>query len=916
MAEFKKYMTPGSFGQNQLKRPSEVAKISKETARRSRGMQRAQDLEQRNRAVYLRAQQFAQSQEQEQRENNFRIETENRQAYKDALTRDYEIERANAEAEGAAYQKALSDLTNFSTTAAELAGQYAKSVQEANDTAAKDNIYRAGITLDKLTALQSLNDNLTRAELFQTQFMRDVNKNEDLTESQKDAYFKTYLGRNTRAYAENEALLQQEAGTYISFLDAGMSADDVRDLSPQEKIDLIPQLRAQFLNTDNLKNQRGELLETSGLYSAMRGIENQLVQQLQTQVAQERADRVEFDLNSTIIRTLHKDGEQGVMALLAENPGQEMAMDIVRAYESAAGGSGPLAIRKEHVDNLLGALTDNNGTMIPFEERYIGSDAITAAYALQRKLLRQQNTDYDLARAARNNSAEQQIAARADELGKKGFYDGNDIQILEDMQETLAAPGYESPTLEEVRNLTMDARAEQGARELLQKARDTGLLSMQLLNSMQLNSKLIDEFEEDAIRADKQKQSPAMKAAMQRVRDRIAGNPLIAADIIAGEHKAGLSYVQDEFALKFKLAVKDLTLSGLRDDAEIIKLAEVAVMKEVDEFLDVNNGAYDSDTGFAMYNQYLEGFQDAALKGSINAQPVLKALADPNFKTDPKILAKALSENAEGKNMIMGSYDAYRTNSADWQPLPIIRELGTRLKMDPLAVYNFLAPEFGQKKLKLKNDTLQSIKENLEPHLKRNFDFYPTDESIARSTAYIYGRVKDLPVRSAFEESGLLPLIRGGEAAGNYNAANRGVAGDTPAGIVNLDTLSVGSWNKFYDNGWNALGAYQLIRSTFRGSVKRLGFDRNTIMDKDNQDLVAIELIAGGTKRPALSAYLNGESDDLDAAVRDLYLEWAAFATETGNSAYDGIAGNAANVSNEQARKHLFKLRKMLTSTR
>ena len=87
-------------------------------------------------------------------------------------------------------------------------------------------------------------------------------------------------------------------------------------------------------------------------------------------------------------------------------------------------------------------------------------------------------------------------------------------------------------------------------------------------------------------------------------------------------------------------------------------------------------------------------------------------------------------------------------------------------------------------------------------------------------------------------------------------------------------------------------------------------------MDKDNQDLVAIELIAGGTKRPALSAYLNGESDDLDAAVKGLYLEWAAIANETGNSAYDGIAGNAANVSNEQARKSLFKLRKMLTSTR
>ena len=179
----------------------------------------------------------------------------------------------------------------------------------------------------------------------------------------------------------------------------------------------------------------------------------------------------------------------------------------------------------------------------------------------------------------------------------------------------------------------------------------------------------------------------------------------------------------------------------------------------------------------------------------------------------------------------------------------------------------------------------------------------------------MYGRTANLPVRPAFEQSGLLPLIRGGEAGGNYNAANRGFAGDTPEGIVNLDTLTVANWNAFYATGYNALGAYQFIKGTFQGAVKRLGLDRNTIMDKKTQDLIAIELITGGVKRPALSAYLNGESDDLDAAVKGLYREWAAIATETGDSEYDGLAGNAANVSNDEAREALQRLRQMLTST-
>ena len=409
MAEFKKYTTPGSFGQNQLKRPSEVAKITKETARRSRGMQRAQDFEQRSRAVYLRAQQFAQSQEQEQRENNFRIETENRQAYKDALTRDYEIERANAEAEGAAYQKALRDLTEFSTTAAELAGQYAKSVQEANDTAAKDNIYKAGITYDKLAALQSLNDNLTRAELFQTQFMQDVLKNEDLTESQKDAYYKTYQGRNTKAYVDNQVLLQQEAGTYISFLDAGMSADDARDLSPQEKIDLIPQLRAQFLNTDNLKNQRGELLESSGLYRTMRGIENQLTQQLQQEVIKRREEEVEFNLQKTIIKTYREDGALGVMRLLAENPSKDMRVTMAMAFEKAAEGGGPNPITADDVARILNAPTDSNGTLIPYRERFETDDSVVILNQLRSKISEQQHREYTTRNKILDMKAEQKI---------------------------------------------------------------------------------------------------------------------------------------------------------------------------------------------------------------------------------------------------------------------------------------------------------------------------------------------------------------------------------------------------------------------------------------------------------------------------------------------------------------------------
>lgn len=912
MAEFKKYTTPGSFGQNQLKRPSEVAKITKETARRSRGMQRAQDFEQRSRAVYLRAQQFAQSQEQEQRENNFRIETENRQAYKDALTRDYEIERANAEAEGATYQKALRDLTNFSTTAAQLAVDYAKSVKEANDSAAKDNIYRAGITLDKLAGLQSLDDNLTKAELFQTQFMRDVIKNEDLTESQKDAYYKTYQGRNTKAYVDNQVLLQQEAGTYISFLDAEMSADDVKDLSPQEKIDLIPEFRSRFLNTDNLKDQRGELLEASGLYRSMRGIENTLIQQLQQEVIRRREDEVEFNLQRTFVKTYRQEGELGVMGLLAENPSKEMRVAMAQAIKNAAGGSGPNAITAEDVDRILKAPTDSNGTLIPFVERFEGGEAVAILNQLRKDLHRQQIDDFTTSNKLLDIKAEEQIRQIYNQAGADGYFTDDEIKKAREVNDTVASPGFESPTLEEMERLSMDNRATEQMRERLTVLAESGQLTMARLNSAKLNLVLKKEFEPIAIATDKLRKNPLMDDAIQRVRDLVASHPKVASGLQKGQNAASVNHVQNRFERDFRTAVNTLTLSGETNPTKIIEMAEAQLVDKVTKYLK-SPTATDGYGRFVEYTTFMRNLSEEAAEAGVQAEVLLEVLANnKNVDKDPSILANALQESRE---VIIDSFDSYYKDSTNWTPVPVLQSLAKRLNMDTFALYNFIAPQFGKDPIVPKNDTLQQMKKNLKPHLQRNFDVYPTSESIARSTAVMYGRTANLPVRPAFEQSGLLPLIRGGEAGGNYNAANRGFAGDTPEGIVNLDTLTVANWNSFYATGYNALGAYQFIKGTFQGAVKRLGLDRNTIMDKKTQDLIAIELITGGVKRPALSAYLNGESDDLDAAVKGLYTEWAAIATETGNSEYDGLAGNAANVSNDEAREALQRLRQMLTST-
>jgi len=143
----------------------------------------------------------------------------------------------------------------------------------------------------------------------------------------------------------------------------------------------------------------------------------------------------------------------------------------------------------------------------------------------------------------------------------------------------------------------------------------------------------------------------------------------------------------------------------------------------------------------------------------------------------------------------------------------------------------------------------------------------------------------------------LLARIRSGE--GDYTSINRGYAGDTPGGMPGLTNMTIAQVQSLQRQGGAfAVGAYQFTPDTLEGAVSRSGIDRNRKFDKAAQDELALELILGGTKRPNLTAYLTGKSNDLNAALSDISYEWAAVTGASGSGAYDGdSAGNRASIS-------------------
>jgi hypothetical protein len=224
-----------------------------------------------------------------------------------------------------------------------------------------------------------------------------------------------------------------------------------------------------------------------------------------------------------------------------------------------------------------------------------------------------------------------------------------------------------------------------------------------------------------------------------------------------------------------------------------------------------------------------------------------------------------------------------------------------RLKV-PLTHNQYLAS-------KQKDKTAQRYAQQMETIQEERIFVAIADQSLQMNdmfkSPYVQRRHSEIKAVRLYEP--LLSRIRSGE--GGWTSANRGRAGDTPGGIPGLDRMTAGQWKDLQSQGYFALGAYQFIPSTFAGALQRAGMSDDTVMNADNQSLLAIELISGGVKRPVLSGYLDGAHDDVYGAANDLANEWAAVKNSRGVSAYEGIAGNSASIPQDEIVQLLMQLR-------
>ena len=156
----------------------------------------------------------------------------------------------------------------------------------------------------------------------------------------------------------------------------------------------------------------------------------------------------------------------------------------------------------------------------------------------------------------------------------------------------------------------------------------------------------------------------------------------------------------------------------------------------------------------------------------------------------------------------------------------------------------------------------------------------------------------------------LADLIARGE--GDYNAVNRGYAGDTPGGIQGLTGLTFENYTVgqviAYQQRWlYAVGRYQLIPSTLRFAVAHSSVDNLDMFTPDTQDRLMAALIL--YKRPAIGAFLRGDHDLEGWALNELAKEWASIEYRNGRGFYDHIGGNRASISRTETQTVLQEVK-------
>ncbi len=721
---YKTYSKPGSFSQFKLEVPDQTAKIERQTQKQIRGAERARQFQKQNEEIYLRAQRLVNSAEDANRETNFRMQSLERQSYKDALDRDYKIGMDNLDAENKSRQANLANISAFSQTAMSMVGDYLKQQEQKKVAAAHDVISRTGVTYDQMVAFQKMDDNLTRAE-FAAQDSVQQMFGPDADTSLIDGMFAVYQNRNTKRWIEHKQLFQNSLNKFPDFLEEKIRAKELEDQAPITDFDaFLAEAKREFMEVNFVGKARPEVLAGAGVYAKLES----LVQKRRDLFLKDRRALQEKELTQdrqdSFAVAFNQDEVAGLIRWNSTNPSFQKREDLRLYLTQKAKESGAYALDPDVIDSILDYPGGgSNGKTL----RDSFPTFAAQLEEIETSILNRQDQDASREEKAQQREFESWTIDKLNQAGADGKLTDAEVKNIE-AQGSLLYFGRESKVLQNARRITSDAQLWRQTEETNAELIKTGRFTVEIAMGGHYENE--DKFLR-AINLAKQTESlfadKTTQLHMSMIESTIMNSPEIKGAIAA---YAGLNEVNNTlYVNKSKQnyrtylqqfsAVPGVTFDKAREQA----LARVNADIQNDLRNNMTDGAFDEFLIKSPDEQQKEQLSAAQTTGIAQMNKIRDILRDT---TKPAAQRYQLIAKQMNHAEIEKALTTYTENQ--WNMPPVIRYVGEVTNRNPLQVLNDIAQYIGNGKLTLQVDALNKEQK------KRYSEFVVTPYSPIRNT--------------------------------------------------------------------------------------------------------------------------------------------------------------------------------------
>lgn len=719
MSTFKSFARRGSFADYQVKPPDETGKIKEETSRTIRDRQRGQSFRERNEALYLQAQKLAQGVEENQREQNFKLETENRRAFRDAVAQNYATQIQNEKVQAEQSKNTFKQLSELAPSAFKVYNELEQIDLDRNRKINAQLAYAAGADYNTVAAIQTIGDNLTKSEFAQTDFIRKkIEEGADV-----DALFALYERRASKGFINNVVVAQNTAYGFENaariesarFIEEYRKSNNNASPTPAQQKANLSRFEKEYAG--NFVNEEGRGLNPdmlqSYVYPIMRRTMTRFNASFEKDIKADQKAKVRNNTFEAFGTAWSTGGSAKLMEELTRNPSKEkfeLWAEWATNKSLDFGTSGLSSRDLQYMADM--EITGPNGEKTTYRQlRKDLPDFASFNKALNARIRgeKQQARDDQV-------SLERDAQSRGIELYNQLAADGGisdeDYARSQALDKDSGIPNFESEATKQMAKEVDSVRYFDAYDKLLSAAADRGDTERMrhLLSLKGVGYKLREKYLPLLENADIKLKDQAYKDGVATISSAITEHKKVAKGRVGNkDHHTTLLFKTDQLQ-QFK---NDVLVKG------------IPIGDAVSGRLGIIKAKQDTPGAINKYGHYTEMVQSQA-KGAINYQEALQEdqafiemSLTPNFRKDAQTAV-----NAYGENKFYEDYYPMQRGEVT----PRLRRRAAIMGVSPFAAINFLASGLGQPAVAV-DAQMQAIADAITPIAGKLINTYRTSGS-------------------------------------------------------------------------------------------------------------------------------------------------------------------------------------------